>query len=80
MIPTVDPYVFIEEQRPGYWRYRRTSDGARWEIFGHCDMRGNCLVGAVNPLLGPPESRLDVPVTPELSGCCPLEGRYLDAN
>jgi hypothetical protein len=80
MIPTADPYVFIEEQRPGYWRYHRTSDDARWEIFGYCDMRGDCLVGSVNPLLGPPETRLDVPVTPEFSGCCPLKGRYLDGD
>jgi hypothetical protein len=76
VIPTVDPNVFIEEERAGYVRYRAT-DGRRWEILGLCDYRGVCLIGAVDPLLGPRETRLDVPVTPEFSGCCPLEGRWL---
>lgn len=47
MQPTVDPGVFIEEQYPGYVRYFREEDGARWEVIGTCDRRGNCLVGAV---------------------------------
>lgn len=68
---TTDPSVVIEEQRAGYVRYRNT-DGRRWEVFGVCDMRGHCLVGAVNPPLGPPGTRLDVPVTPEFEGCCPF--------
>lgn len=53
--PTADPYVFIEEQRPvdapagkaEYIRYRRVSDGRRWEVHGTCDRRGDCLVGVV---------------------------------
>ncbi len=71
MTPTAEPCVFIEEERPGYIRYRAT-DGHRWEVFGICDYRGDCLVGAVDPLLGPRESRLDVPVAAGFSGCCPL--------
>jgi hypothetical protein len=43
--PTYDPAVFIEEQRPGYVRYRNT-DGRRWEVHGTCDRRGDCLIGA----------------------------------
>ena len=77
--PTADPTVVIESRREGYVRYRR-SDGARWEVRGSCDMRGDCLVGAVDPLLGPPEDRLDVPVLPGFTGCCPLVGRWLDAD
>lgn len=76
MTPTVDPSVVIEEEHPGYVRYRR-DDGVRWEVRGVCDYRGDCLVGSVDPLLGPREQRLDVPVTPEFNGCCPLEGCYL---
>lgn len=74
--PTADPDVLIEEERVGYIRYR-AADGRRWEIEGICDYRGACLVGAVDPLLGLRGSRLDVPVTPEFTGCCPLRGRYL---
>lgn len=76
LIETSDPTVFIEEQYSGYTRYIST-EGKRWEIFGICDMRGVCLIGAVDPILGPPETRLDVPVTPEFEGCCSLIGRYL---
>lgn len=79
LIPTADPHVSIEEQRAGYIRYR-ADDGRRWEVVGTCDLRGDCLVGAVDPLLGPPEGRLDVPVTPDFTGCCPLEGRWLDGD
>lgn len=46
MLPTADPYVFIEEQRDGYVRYR-AADGRRWEVHGVCDRRGDCLIGAV---------------------------------
>ena len=75
MTPTADPHTWIEEQRSGYVRYRN-SEGRRWEVFGICDMRGDCLVGAVSPLLGPPDTRLDVPVTPEFDACCgdPITG------
>jgi len=44
-IPTSDPSVVIEEQEPGYVRYRST-DGRRWEVRGICDRRGDCLIGA----------------------------------
>lgn len=47
LAPTADPAVYIEEARPGYTRYRRTTDGRRWEVHGTCDRRGDCLVGAV---------------------------------
>ena len=69
---TSDPDVLIEEERKGYVRYRSISTGRRWEVIGICDYRGHCIEGAVNPLLGPRETRLDVPVTPEFSGCCPF--------
>lgn len=46
MIATSDPFIFIEEQRDGYVRYQR-ADGVRWEVFGTCDMRGDCAIGAV---------------------------------
>jgi hypothetical protein len=45
--PTSDPNVVIEEQWDGYVRYRRLTDGRRWEVHGFCDMRGDCLIGAV---------------------------------
>jgi hypothetical protein len=73
---TVDPHVVIEDQRDG-WVIYRADDGRRWRVDGTCDYRGDCLVGAVDPILGPRETRLDVPVTPEFSGCCPLVGTYL---
>jgi len=46
MIPTADPDVWIEECRDGHVRYRRR-DGRRWEVWGKCDRRGDCLIGAV---------------------------------
>lgn len=82
MTPTCDPAVFIEEQRPGYVRYQRT-DGRRWEVWGTCDKRGDCLVGAsingeeVTTIerareLAAAYTGLDCPVTPEFEGCCPF--------
>ena len=47
MEKTHDPYIFIEESSPGYVRYRRITDGRRWEVHGTCDRRGDCLIGAV---------------------------------
>lgn len=47
MEPTSDPHVFIEERREGYVRYQRRTDGRRWEVWGTCDHRGDCLIGAV---------------------------------
>lgn len=84
---TSDPRVRIEERRDGYVRYLR-DDGVRWEVYGVCDRRGDCLVGAVidgreltradvDALTGRPDSQLDVPVTPAFGGCCPLVGRWL---
>lgn len=39
MAATSDPEILIEEQRPGYVRYRRV-DGRRWEVWGtaSCDV------------------------------------------
>jgi hypothetical protein len=63
---TCDPFVFIEEKREGYVRYRNT-EGRRWEVHGVCDQRGDCWAGAVGP-----KPELDCPVTPEFKGCCPF--------
>lgn len=90
--PTADPNTWIEEQRPGYVRYVN-SDGRRWEVYGECDRRGDCLIGAeidgecvrdhahieeLKRRLGKEriDSELDVPVTPEFTGCCPF--RYVE--
>lgn len=43
---TADPTVFIEARGGDWTRYRRTTDGRRWEVHGACDRRGDCLVGA----------------------------------
>jgi len=78
---TLDPYVWIEEQREGYIRYRR-DDGARWEVHGVCDHRRDCMVGAivdgvlietVEQARALPRPELDCPVGPGFSGCCPLQ-------
>jgi hypothetical protein len=45
--PTADPYVVIEEQSPGYIRYRNTLTNERWEMYGTCDRRGDCLIGSI---------------------------------
>lgn len=45
--PTADPDVVIEEQRPGYCRYRNTVTGARWIMYGTCKRSGVCMIGAV---------------------------------
>ena len=95
MLPTADPGVFIELERPGYIRY--WSVNRRWEVYGVCDQRGDCLIGAVidgetvrdhvhlerlKQRLGVERllSNLDVPVTPEFKGCCPFTFKELDAN
>lgn len=80
MIKTVDPWVAIEEQRLGYVRYRGLDDGRRWEVHGTCawtdpNAHGPCQEGAATPPIGPPEGRLDCPVTPELDcSLCVGEG------
>ena len=73
---TYDPEVYIEAERPSYVRYQRLCDGRRWEVWGMCDFRGDCIIGAVGLPLGPRAGRLDVPVTPEFHGCCPF--RYVE--
>ena len=88
MEETSDPDIVLEERRINYWRYRR-NDGLHWEVRGHCDKRGNCLVGAVingeyvDTLNRAHELALayngpDVPVGPGFKGCCPLEVMILD--
>ena len=80
---TVDPNVGIEDIREGYVRYRRITDGRRWEVHGVCDKRGHCLVGAningehVSTIerareLAAAYAGPDCPVTPEFKGCCPF--------
>lgn len=90
-IPTIDPFIVIEEQRDGYIRYRDTQSGKRWEVHGTCDKRGNCLVGAV--INGESITSLerarelainytgpDCPVTPSFEGCCPFTYVELEPN
>jgi hypothetical protein len=80
LVLTADPAVLIEEQHPGYVRYRR-SDGRRWEVFGACVFDGSghgpCMEGAIDPDIGDPRFRLDVPVTPELQCSLCVAGRHL---
>jgi hypothetical protein len=57
--PTADPHVLIEEQREGYVRYR-ADDGRRWEVYGICDRRGDCLIGAVLEGFGEIKSHADL--------------------
>ncbi len=59
MIPTSDPYVFIEEQREGYVRYRNL-DGRRWEVHGTCDRRGDCMIGMRIPGYGIIRNHADI--------------------
>ena len=86
---TCDPDTLIEEIREGYVRYRRLSDGMRWEVRGVCDKRAWCLVGAVIDgetvetierarELAAAYDGPDVPVGPGFKGCCPLEVTVLD--
>ena len=88
LIATSDPTVFIEEQRVGYIRYQNIITRRRWEVWGTCDARANCWVGAVledGTLIETLEeahafvaaynnqpNKLDCPVTPEFNGCCPF--------
>lgn len=67
-MPTADPGVVIEDQWPGYVRYRRV-DGYRWEVYGTCPQRGTCMVGAASTDIGwlPRSQRLDIPVLPGLT-------------
>ena len=75
--PTCDPYVFIEEKRIGYVRYREIQNGEivkRWEVHGICTGKGKCYEGAANykPIL-------DCPVNEHFKNdCCPLKVHVLD--
>jgi hypothetical protein len=85
LTPTIDPDIWIEEQRSGFVRYR-ASNGRRWEVHGTCDHRGDCMIGStladgtliedhdhLQVLVAKgrfPESELDTPVTPEFNTCC----------
>ena len=74
MTPTCDPDVVIEQQSPGVITYRNTVTGRRWEVHGTCTWTdpnswGPCGEGANDPVPGPPEGRLYIPVTPEF--VCP---------
>jgi hypothetical protein len=83
--PTVDSDIVIERREPELIRYRR-SDGSRWEVLGICDHNRACMVGAVvdghvirtvEEAQALPAPKLDCPVTPGFTGCCPLEIRVL---
>lgn len=87
-IPTVDPFVVIEEQRDGYVRYRNLN-GCVWEVIGTCDKRGDCLIGAVingkvvetieeARALAKDYTGPDCPVTPKFIGCCPFTYNVLN--
>lgn len=67
MIPTNDPDVLIEAQEHGYVRYRRT-DGRRWEVFGACDRRGDCLIGAAIDGFGEIRTHRDIAVACRILG------------
>lgn len=87
LIPTQDPNVAIEEKRDGYVRYVNRQ-GRRWEVWGTCDGRGHCWVGARRTdgtLIKTLEEAqqyiaqfrangdgLDCPVTPGFNDCCPF--------
>lgn len=83
MVATCDPDILIEEQRPGYVRYRH-SNGWRWEVHGVCDRRAHCVVGMLiggklvetldeAKALADAYAGPDCPVLPGFKGCCPLE-------
>ena len=57
---TADPHTVIEERRAGYVRYRSLDDGRRWEVYGTCDRRGDCLIGAVIEGYGEIKSHADI--------------------
>jgi hypothetical protein len=87
--PTFDASVCIEDRRPGYIRYVQTS-GRRWEVFGECVKLGYCMVGGIfdgvklltlDDAIGFIETHpfdLDVPITPQFSGCCPFTFNELE--
>lgn len=85
---TQDPQIFIEARGEDWIRYRRTTDGRRWEVHGRCRKLGYCVVGAVidgrevrtlkeaKAIMRTHYFPLDDPVTPEFTGCCPF--RYVE--
>jgi hypothetical protein len=74
--PTCDPFVFIEEKRIGYIRYRAVQNGVitkQWEVHGICTGIGKCYEGAVNE-----KPILDCPVNEFFkSDCCNLKVNVL---
>lgn len=78
---TMDPDVLIEKESPGYVLYHNIRSGKRWEVHGICDGRRDCMVGAVvdgvlietvEQARALPTPKLDCPVAPGFTGCCPL--------
>lgn len=88
MEPTYDPGVLIEERRPGYVRYRATSGRrwevhGVCDQRGDCligaviegeTIRDHDHLAELRERLGVDRliSDLDIPVTPEFTGCCPF--------
>lgn len=79
---TIDPFVVIEDQQKDYIRYRNIETGKRWEVYGICDHRRDCLVGAIidgilietiKQAKSLPKPDLDCPVGSGFTHCCPLE-------
>ena len=74
--PTCDPFVFIEERKVGYIRYREVQSGIitkRWEVHGICTGIGKCYEGAANE-----KPILDCPVNEFFKkGCCDLKVKIL---
>lgn len=73
MIRTADPYIFAEEMRDGYVRYRKLDPKTgevirRWEQRGVCPCDGTCMEGAHpgDPAWNAKDQRLDVPNMPEV--------------
>lgn len=91
---TGDPHIFIEDEQPGYVRYRHVVTGRRWEVNGECTGVATCIVGATLPSgeyvetierarrvwRELREQRVpDCPVTPEFEGCCDFQFRELES-
>jgi len=74
--PTCDPFVFIEERKIGYIRYREVQNGMitkRWEVHGICTGIGKCYEGAIGE-----KPILDCPVNEHFKNdCCPLKAIVL---
>jgi hypothetical protein len=81
VIATCDPSILIEDRRVDYVRYRNVLTGRRWEVLGTCvyegDGNGPCEEGAATGVAGPPGSRRDIPVSPELICALCVDGGVL---